>query len=55
LLLQAAADLNIDLARSVFIGDSWSDTEAAKNAGLKSILVTKNSGLTVGDLTGLDL
>lgn len=55
LILQAAADLNINLARSVFIGDSWRDTEAAKNAGLKSILVAKNSGLTVGDFTGLDL
>jgi D-glycero-D-manno-heptose 1,7-bisphosphate phosphatase len=55
LILQAAADLNIDLDCSVFIGDSWRDTEAAKNAGLRSILVTKNLGLTVGDLTGLDL
>ena len=38
-LLQAAAtDLNIDLTRSVFIGDSDTDVEAAHAAGCKPVL-----------------
>ena len=38
-LLQAAAtDLNIDLTRSVFIGDSDTDVEAAHTAGCKPVL-----------------
>ena len=30
---------NIDLSQSFFIGDTENDTEAAKNAGCKSILM----------------
>ncbi len=33
LLLQAAKDFNIDLRRSVMIGDSENDVKAGKNAG----------------------
>jgi D,D-heptose 1,7-bisphosphate phosphatase len=39
MLLQAARDLNIDLANSWMIGDTTTDVLAAKNAGVKSILV----------------
>lgn len=35
----AVRDLNIDLKRSWFIGDSTTDLQTAKNAGVKSILV----------------
>jgi histidinol-phosphate phosphatase family protein len=39
-MIQAAVrDLNIDLAQSWLIGDSTTDLQTAKNAGLKSILV----------------
>lgn len=34
MLLQAAADLNLDLARSVLVGDSETDITAGKRAGL---------------------
>ena len=38
-LLQAAAnDFNIDLSRSIFIGDSDTDMQAARSAGCKPIL-----------------
>jgi histidinol-phosphate phosphatase family protein len=36
---QAARDLNLDLQASWLIGDSTTDIETARNAGLKSILV----------------
>jgi histidinol-phosphate phosphatase family protein len=39
MLLQAARDLNLDLSRSWLIGDSTTDLETARNAGVKSILV----------------
>lgn len=43
MLLQAAADWNIDLAQSVMIGDSDRDVEAGKRAGCKqSILINTN-------------
>lgn len=35
MLLQAAADLDIDLANSIMVGDKASDMEAARAAGLK--------------------
>ena len=38
LLQAAAADFNIDLTRSVFIGDSDTDVEAAHAAGCKPVL-----------------
>jgi D,D-heptose 1,7-bisphosphate phosphatase len=39
LVLDAAADHNIDLTLSYFVGDSISDILCGKNAGLKTILV----------------
>jgi D,D-heptose 1,7-bisphosphate phosphatase len=45
MIRQAAADLHIDLARSWLVGDSTMDTQAAANAGLRSVLVrTGNAG-----------
>jgi histidinol-phosphate phosphatase family protein len=39
MVLQAAKDLNIDLGQSWFIGDTTTDVQTARNAGVKSILV----------------
>lgn len=45
LLLQAEMDFNIDLRRSIMIGDSDRDVEAGKNAGcMKSVKVEANDG-----------
>jgi phosphoglycolate phosphatase-like HAD superfamily hydrolase len=44
MLLQAAAELNIDLARSYLIGDRFLDVETAKKAGAKGILVKTGYG-----------
>lgn len=47
MLLKAAAELKIDLARSIFIGDSKSDMETARAAGCGAILVL--SGKTTSE------
>lgn len=39
MVLQAVRDLNIDLAQSFLIGDTTTDLQTARNAGVKSILV----------------
>jgi mannose-1-phosphate guanylyltransferase/phosphomannomutase len=39
MVLQAAKDLNLDLKACWFIGDTTTDVETARNAGVKSILV----------------
>ena len=39
MLLQAARDLNIDLAQSWFIGDTTTDLQTAQNAGVRAVLV----------------
>src|SRR3989338_4612960 len=39
LLLQAAKDLNIDLAQSIFVGDRHKDVLAGQAAGCKTVLV----------------
>lgn len=44
MLLQAAQELNIDLAGSYFIGDRFRDMETAKNAGAKGVLVRTGYG-----------
>jgi histidinol-phosphate phosphatase family protein len=36
---QAAKDLNLDLTKSWFIGDTTTDIQTARNAGVRSILV----------------
>lgn len=47
MLLQAAQELNIDLALSYFVGDRFIDMETAKKVGAKGILVKTGYG---GDL-----
>jgi D-glycero-D-manno-heptose 1,7-bisphosphate phosphatase len=44
LLLQAAAELSIDLAASVMIGDALSDVLAGQRAGMRAILVRTGRG-----------
>jgi D-glycero-D-manno-heptose 1,7-bisphosphate phosphatase len=39
MLLGAAERLDLDLARSVSVGDRWRDVEAARRAGVKAIYV----------------
>ncbi|MEW6221398.1 MAG: HAD family hydrolase [Thermodesulfobacteriota bacterium] len=48
LLEQAAADLDLDLARSFMVGDRWSDLETAAAVGAQGILVLTGYGR--GDL-----
>jgi mannose-1-phosphate guanylyltransferase / phosphomannomutase len=43
MIQKAAAELNIDLSQSWLIGDTTTDLQTAKNAGLKSILVRTGS------------
>jgi len=47
LLLQAAAELSIDLSRSWMIGDMPKDVEAGQRAGAKGILVRTGYGRSV--------
>ena len=44
MLLQAAAELGLDLSRSWMVGDTVSDMLAGKNAGCRSILVRTGYG-----------
>ena len=44
MIQRAVADLNIDLAQSWFIGDTTTDIQTAKNAGVKSILLGTGYG-----------
>ena len=41
MLLQAAADLKIDVSRSWMIGDAWSDVLAGKAAGVRSLAILR--------------
>jgi D-glycero-D-manno-heptose 1,7-bisphosphate phosphatase len=42
MLLQAAKDHNIDLEKSIFIGDNVTDMMAGKNAGVKNLIYLYN-------------
>ncbi len=42
MLLDAAARLGLDLARSVSVGDRWRDVEAALRAGVTAVYVGRN-------------
>jgi D-glycero-D-manno-heptose 1,7-bisphosphate phosphatase len=44
LLLRAARDLGLDLARCWMVGDRYGDTELARNAGVRSALVLTGYG-----------
>lgn len=44
LIRRAAADLGLDLRRSWMVGDRYSDTELARNAGVRSALVLTGYG-----------
>lgn len=39
LLIDAAADLQIDLSKSFMVGDRWRDMEAGQSAGCKTIFI----------------
>jgi D-glycero-D-manno-heptose 1,7-bisphosphate phosphatase len=39
MILAAAAKFDIDLARSIVVGDRWRDIEAGKRAGCRTILI----------------
>ncbi|MBU6261143.1 MAG: HAD family hydrolase [Burkholderiales bacterium] len=54
MLLQAAAELGLDLAASVIVGDSESDIEAGRRAGLGRLILVDWSGRAHPD-TGADL
>jgi D-glycero-D-manno-heptose 1,7-bisphosphate phosphatase len=45
LLLSAATDFNIDLSRSIFIGDSETDVQAARAAGCAPMLFGSDTSL----------
>jgi D-glycero-D-manno-heptose 1,7-bisphosphate phosphatase len=44
MVLEAAADLALDLRRSWFIGDKVADIECGQRAGLRTILVLTGYG-----------
>jgi D-glycero-D-manno-heptose 1,7-bisphosphate phosphatase len=53
LLQSAAGDFNIDLSRSIFIGDSATDVQAALAAGCAPVLFGSDDGPPPGSPTGL--
>lgn len=46
MLRQAAVDLDLDLARSVVVGDRWHDIQAGQRAGTRTVLVRTGYGRT---------
>jgi phosphoglycolate phosphatase-like HAD superfamily hydrolase len=44
MVFKAAKDFNIDLSHSYLVGDSVSDIECGKNAGVKTILIKTGYG-----------
>ena len=55
MLIAAAEDLDIDLARSWIIGDKGSDVEAGRAAGCRPILVSTGYGAAEASLAGPDV
>ena len=49
MLLKAAEEMGLDLARSWMVGDTLSDVHAGKNAGTKSLLVETGYGAKLPD------
>jgi len=46
MLRRAAAELDLDLARSTVVGDRWHDIEAGSRAGARTVLVRTGYGRT---------
>ena len=46
MIRQAATDLNLDVARSVVVGDKWSDIALARATGATAVLVRTGYGAT---------
>ena len=46
MVLQAARELDLDLDRSVAVGDKWSDVALARNTGMRGLLVRTGYGAT---------
>ena len=46
MLRAAAGELDLDLARSIVIGDRWDDVGAARAAGARGVLVRTGYGRT---------
>lgn len=44
MLTEAAASLAIDLGASVMVGDRWSDIEAGRSAGCRTVLIERGYG-----------
>jgi D-glycero-D-manno-heptose 1,7-bisphosphate phosphatase len=44
MILDAASRLDLDLARSVCVGDRWRDVEAGRRAGVRAIFVDRGYG-----------
>lgn len=44
MLLQAAAEFNLDLSQSFMVGDAWTDVAAAVGAGVRAILLMTGRG-----------
>lgn len=42
MMLDAAAALDLDLSRSVVVGDRWSDIEAGRRAGCATVFIERN-------------
>jgi D-glycero-D-manno-heptose 1,7-bisphosphate phosphatase len=49
MLLEAAAELSVDLTRSFMVGDRWRDVSAGSAAGCRTILVGDGYGETFPD------
>lgn len=54
LLLRAAADLGLDLAASVMVGDAASDIEAGRRAGCRTVLLRAAGESGTFDASGAD-
>ncbi|OGF50370.1 MAG: hypothetical protein A2231_02430 [Candidatus Firestonebacteria bacterium RIFOXYA2_FULL_40_8] len=61
MLLTASKEFDVDLTKSYVVGDRWSDVEAGKNAGCKTIFVDYNydeklrsePDYTISNVTGI--
>lgn len=59
MLLEIAKDFSCDLARSIFVGDSWRDLQAAKAVGCRGVLVRTGHGeqtlAAMGEMQGISV